>query len=139
MQRTRLTEEHMIRIVPDAEVMGNVRDVCRQHKMAEQTLDRWRRQCGGMDVAEAKRRRALERAKAAVKRLVGDLMLDNRMLQDVRGTTGSAARPGGVWPPPWSRRTARVTGAPGGCGACPAAPHAGSQAMRKEGIGRMGP
>jgi putative transposase len=83
MQRKRFTEEQIIRILHDAEIVGNVRDVCRQHNIAEQTLYRWRRQFGGMDVAEAKRLRALERENAELKRLVGDLMLDNRMLKDV--------------------------------------------------------
>ena len=85
MQRKRFTEEQIIRILHDVEIVGNVRDVCRQHKIAEQTLYRWRRQFGGMDVAEAKRLRALERENAELKRLVGDLMLDNRMLKEVLG------------------------------------------------------
>jgi putative transposase len=69
----------------EAEALGNVRDVCRQHHIAEQTLSRWRRQVGGMDVTKAKRLRALERDNAALKPLVGDLTLDNRMLKDVLG------------------------------------------------------
>lgn len=64
-----------------------MRDVCRQHNIAEQTLYRWRRQFGGLDVADARRLRALERENAALKRLVGDLTLDNRMLKEVRGKT----------------------------------------------------
>jgi putative transposase len=84
-QRKRFTEEQIIRILHDAEVVGNVRDVCRQHNIAEQTLYLWRRQFGGMDVAEAKRLRALERENAALKLLVGELTLDNRMLKDVIG------------------------------------------------------
>jgi putative transposase len=85
MQRKRFTEEQIIRILQEAETLGNVRDVCRQHNIAEQTLYRWRRQFGGMAVADAKRLRALERENAALKRLVGDLTLDNRMLKDVLG------------------------------------------------------
>ncbi len=85
MQRKRFTEEQIIRILQEAEMLGNVRDVCRQHNIAEQTLYRWRRQFGGMAVADAKRLRALERENAALKRLVGDLSLDNRMLKDVLG------------------------------------------------------
>jgi putative transposase len=76
-------EEQIIRILHDAEVWGNGRDVCRQHNIAEQTLYRWRRQFGALEVSEAKRLRALERENAALKRLVGELTLDNRMLKDV--------------------------------------------------------
>jgi putative transposase len=74
-----------MRIVPEAETLGNVREVCRPHHIAEQTVYRWRRQLGGMEGADAKRLRALEREHAALKRLVGDLTLDKRMLQDVLG------------------------------------------------------
>jgi putative transposase len=38
-----------------------------------------------MDVSDAKQLRALERENAALKRLVGELTLDNRMLKDVLG------------------------------------------------------
>jgi putative transposase len=85
MQRKRFTEEQIIRILQEAEILGTVRDVCRQHNIAEQTLSRWRRQVDGMAVAEATRLRALEREHAARKRLVGDLTLDNRMLKAVLG------------------------------------------------------
>jgi putative transposase len=104
MQRKRFTAEQSIRIVQEAEALGNVRDVCRQHHIAAQTLSRWRRQFGGMDVADAKRLRALERENAALKRLVGALTLDNRMLKDVLGKTWEAWRPSARQPPFWSRR-----------------------------------
>jgi putative transposase len=85
MQRKRFTEEQIIRILHDAEVAGNVREVCRQHNIAEQTLYRWRRQFGGMEVSDVQRLRVLERENAALQRLVGDPTLDNRMLKDVLG------------------------------------------------------
>ena len=63
--------------------MGIVRDVCRQHNITEWTLHRWRRQFRGMNVTKAKHLRALEHENAELKRLVGDLTLDNRLLKDV--------------------------------------------------------
>jgi putative transposase len=85
MKGKRFSEEQIIRILHEAETLDNVREVCRQHNIAEQTLYRWRRQFGGMAVADAKRLRTLERENAALKRLVGELTLDNRMLKDVVG------------------------------------------------------
>ena len=85
MKGKRFSEEQIIRILHEVESLDNVREVCRQHNIAEQTLYRWRRQFRGMEVAEAKRLRALERENAALKRLVGELTLDNRMLKEVVG------------------------------------------------------
>jgi putative transposase len=85
MKGRRFSEAQIIRILHEAETLDNVREVCRQHNIAEQTLYRWRRQFGGMEVSEAKRLRTLERENVALKRLVGELTLDNRMLKDVLG------------------------------------------------------
>lgn len=85
MKRKRFSEEQIIRILHEAETLDNVREVWRQHNIAEQTLYRWRRQLGGLEVSDAKRLRTLERENAALKRLVGELTLDNRMVKDVLG------------------------------------------------------
>jgi putative transposase len=84
MKGKRFSEEQTIRILHEAETLDNVREVCRQHNSAEQTLYRcgsslagwtWLTPSGGY----------LERENAALKRLVGELTLDNRMLKDVLG------------------------------------------------------
>jgi putative transposase len=85
MKGKRFSEAQIIRILHEAETLDNVREVCRQHNIAEHTLYRWRRQFGGMEVSEAKRLRTLERENVALQRLVGELTLDNRMLKDVLG------------------------------------------------------
>jgi putative transposase len=83
--KRRFTDEQIIRILQEAEIVGNVRDVCRQHNITEQPFYRWRHKFGGMGVPDVKRLRALEQENAALKRLVGELSLDNRMLRDVLG------------------------------------------------------
>lgn len=85
MKRKRFSEEQIIRLLKEAEALGNVREVCRQHNISEQSFYRWRQKFGGMEVSDAKRLRALERENADLKRLVGELTLDNRMLKDVLG------------------------------------------------------
>jgi putative transposase len=83
--KKRFSEEQIIRILKEAEAIGNVREVCRQHNIAEQTLFRWRRKFGGMELSEAKRLRELERENLQLKNMVAELSLDNRMLRDVVG------------------------------------------------------
>jgi putative transposase len=83
MMKKRFSEEQIIRILKEAEAIGNVREVCRQHNIAEQTLFRWRRRFGAMELSEAKRLRELERENSQLKNRVAELSLDNRMLRDV--------------------------------------------------------
>jgi putative transposase len=83
--KKRFTDEPSIRMLKEAEAVGNIRDGCRQHTITEQTLYRWRHQLGGMQVSDVKRLRARERENAALKRLVGALSLDNHRLRDVLG------------------------------------------------------
>lgn len=74
--KKRHSEEQIIRILREAETNGiPIREVCRQHNIAEQTLYRWRNKYGGMEVAEARRLRGLESENAKLKRLVAEQML----------------------------------------------------------------
>jgi putative transposase len=82
--KRRFTEEQIVRILQEAEIVGNVREVCRQHNITAQTYYRWRNKFERIGVGYMKRVRALEQENAALKRLVGELSLDNRMLRDVR-------------------------------------------------------
>lgn len=67
----RLTAEQIIRIWREAELSGaQVRACYRQHRMAEQTFDRWRHEEGGLELAEAVQLRQLERENARLKKLV---------------------------------------------------------------------
>ncbi len=83
MKRARFSEEQIIGILKAAETAGNIRAVCQEHNITEQTFYRWRRKYGGMEVAEAKKLRDLERENGELKKMVAELSLDNRMLKEL--------------------------------------------------------
>jgi putative transposase len=70
MKRARFSEEQIIGILKAAEAAGNIREVCRENNLTEQTFYRWRRKYGGMDVSEAKKLRELERENTELKKMV---------------------------------------------------------------------
>jgi putative transposase len=83
MKRARFTEEQIIGILKEAELAGNIREVCRLHNLTEQTFYRWRNKFGGMEVSDAKKLRELERENTELKKMVAELSLDVRMLKDL--------------------------------------------------------
>lgn len=83
MKRKRFSEEQIIRILNEGESLGNIREVCRQHNVTEQTFYRWRKKFGGMEVSDVRRLKGLEKENSELKKLVAELTLDNRMLKDV--------------------------------------------------------
>jgi putative transposase len=56
---------------------------CRKRGIVEHTFYRWKAKFGGMEVSDAKRLRELEDENRKLKHMVADLMLDNRMLEDI--------------------------------------------------------
>lgn len=51
--------------------------------VTEQTYYRWRKEYGGLKVAQAKRMKEMEKENARLRRAVSDLTLDNQVLQEV--------------------------------------------------------
>ena len=83
MKRARFSEEQIIGILKAAEAAGNIRAVCAEHNITEQSFYRWRRKYGGMDVSEAKKLRELERENAELKKMVAEQALDIRLLKEL--------------------------------------------------------
>lgn len=83
MRRGRFTPEQIIRLLKEAELSSNNKDICRRYGISEQTFYKWRDNYGGMSIKEARKLKTLEEENRQLKRLVADLSLDNRILRDL--------------------------------------------------------
>ena len=109
MKRARFSEEQIIGILKAAEAAGNVRGVCREHNITEQTFYRWRRKYGGMEISEAKKLRALEQENSELKKVVAELSLDNRLLKELNSKEWRAWRIGVAERSTWRARARSVS------------------------------
>ena len=80
--KTHSTEE-IIRILRQADGGEPAPSVCREHNLSEQTFYRWKKKYGEMDLAAAKRLKALEKENAELKKMLAESMLENRVLKQV--------------------------------------------------------
>jgi len=87
MSKRNYTAEEIIIKLREVEVLcgqgKTIGEAVRQIGVSEQTYYRWRQKYGGMNTADAKRLRELEKENNRLKRLVADLSLDNAILRDV--------------------------------------------------------
>jgi transposase-like protein len=60
-----------------------VAEAVRQAEITENTYYRWRREYGGMNTADARRMKGLEKENNRLKKLVADLSLEVSVLKDV--------------------------------------------------------
>lgn len=82
MKTSRFTDEQRVRIVREADKTP-VRDVIKKYGISEPTFYAWKRKFGGMDIAEAKKLRALETENGRLKKLLAESQLGNMILEEV--------------------------------------------------------
>ena len=86
MAGRRHTPEQIISKLREAEVAlaqgQSVAQVCKALEVTEQTYYRWRKEYGGMQVTQAKRRKQLEGENVRLRRAVADLTVDNQILKE---------------------------------------------------------
>ena len=83
MQKSRYTEEKIIKILREVDAGKRVVDACREYGISDVTFYKWRSKYGGMDVSDAKRLKQLEEENRRLKKLLADTMLDKQILQDI--------------------------------------------------------
>ena len=87
MPKKRFKAEQIVVLLRQIEVLmsqGKAAPVaCREAGISQQSYYRWRKEYGGMNTADAKRMKELEKENGRLKKLVADLSLDNAILRDV--------------------------------------------------------
>ncbi len=61
------------------------REQCRQNGISDATFYNWRRKYGGMEVADAKRLKALEAENEKLKKMLAEQMMDVATLKEMLG------------------------------------------------------
>ena len=85
MRKSRFTTEQIIKVLQAWDAGAKVSELVRQHGVTEQTLYRWKKKYGGMQVNDARRLKALEEENRQLKRLVADQALNLQVVKDLLG------------------------------------------------------
>ncbi len=87
LARKRYTAEQIISHLRQAEILisegKTIIEAARHLDVREQTYYRWRKEYGGVGVAQVPRLKELEQENSRLKRLVADQALDNLILKEV--------------------------------------------------------
>ncbi len=83
MKRARFTKEQIIAVLKEALTGGDIRGLCRKHRISPVTFYRWRSKHGSPELAEASRLKRLEEENRRLRSLVTDLTLSNQALKQV--------------------------------------------------------
>jgi putative transposase len=82
MRKGKFTDEQMVKILREAD-RTSVAEASKKHAVSVQTIYIWRRRFGNMDVAEAKRLKALEQENARLKKLVAERDLELEVMKEI--------------------------------------------------------
>ena len=81
MKKSRFDQEQIIGILREANGQSSIKSVCAKHHVSEATFYAWKKKYSGMDVAEARRLRALEEENRRLKNLVADQAVQIQILE----------------------------------------------------------
>lgn len=81
--KKRFSEEQIIRVLKQAESGIKTRELCREHGISVGTFYAWKSKFSGMEVSEAKKLRGLEHEVSRLKKMIGELSIENMALKEI--------------------------------------------------------
>lgn len=83
MKQKKHKTEEIIRILREVDGGKGVEETCREANISVTSYYRWKRKYGGMEIADARRYRELEKQNRELKTMLADSLLKIRVLEEV--------------------------------------------------------
>ena len=83
MRKSRFTETQIVKILKEVEAGRQVKEVCREYSVSDQTYYNWKSKYGGMEASDVRRLKELEEENNRLKHMYADISLENRALKDI--------------------------------------------------------
>jgi putative transposase len=83
MRKSRFTETQIVKILKEVEGGRQVKEVCREYGISDQTYYNWKSKYGGMEASDIRRLKELEEENNRLKQMYADISLENRALKDI--------------------------------------------------------
>lgn len=83
MRKSRFTETQIVKILKEVESGRQVKEVCREYSISDQTYYNWKSNYGGMEASDVRRLKELEEENNRLKHMYAYISLENRALKDI--------------------------------------------------------